>query len=148
MSGALLTQAIQEVINKSIKNAMLSDYRIGVVETVNPLSIRLDQKETLTEEFLILTDLVRDYDVDITVNHTTENNVDITVNHTTENKSGGSGDAQFESHNHAYSGRKRITVHNSLAVGESVILIQQSGGQEFLVLSRSQNHANLSGQWG
>ena len=73
MSGALLTQAIQEVINKSIKNAMLSDYRIGVVETVNPLSIRLDQKETLTEEFLILTDLVRDYDVDITVNHTTEN---------------------------------------------------------------------------
>ena len=136
MSGALLTQAIQEVINKSIKHAMLSDYRIGVVETVNPLSIRLDQKETLTEEFLILTDLVRDYDVDITVNHTTEN------------KSGGSGDAQFESHNHAYSGRKRITVHNGLAVGESVILIQQSGGQEFLVLSRSQNHANLSGQWG
>lgn len=136
MSGALLTQAIQEVINKSIKNAMLSDYRIGVVETVNPLSIRLDQKETLTEEFLILTDLVRDYDVDITVNHTTEN------------KSGGSGDAQFESHNHAYSGRKRITVHNGLAVGESVILIQQLGGQEFLVLSRSQNHANLSGQWG
>ena len=136
MSGAMLTQAIQEVINKSIKNAMLSDYRIGVVETVNPLSIRLDQKETLTEEFLILTDLVRDYDVDITVNHTTEN------------KSGGRGDAQFESHNHAYSCRKRITVHNGLAVGESVILIQQSGGQEFLVLSRSQNHANLSGQWG
>lgn len=136
MSGAMLTQAIQEVINKSIKNAMLSDYRIGVVETVNPLSIRLDQKETLTEEFLILTDLVRDYDVDITVNHTTEN------------KSGGSGDAQFESHNHAYSGRKRITIHNGLSIGESVILIQQSGGQEFIVLSRSQNHANLSGQWG
>lgn len=136
MSGALLMQAMQEVINKSIKNAMLSDYRIGIVETVNPLSIRLDQKETLTEEFLILTDLVRDYDVDITVNHTTEN------------KSGGSGDAQFESHNHAYSGRKRITIHNGLSIGESVILIQQSGGQEFIVLSRSQNHANLSGQWG
>lgn len=136
MSGALLLQAMQEVINKSIKNAMLSDYRIGIVETVNPLSIRLDQKETLTEEFLILTDLVRDYDVDITVNHTTEN------------KSGGSGDAQFESHNHAYSGRKRITIHNGLSIGESVILIQQSGGQEFIVLSRSQNHANLSGQWG
>lgn len=136
MSGALLMQAMQEVINKSIKNAMLSDYRIGIVETVNPLSIRVDQKETLTEEFLILTDLVRDYDVDITVNHTTEN------------KSGGSGDAQFESHNHAYSGRKRITIHNGLSIGESVILIQQSGGQEFIILSRSQNHANLSGQWG
>lgn len=136
MSGALLMQSMQEVINKSIKNAMLSDYHIGIVETVNPLSIRLDQKETLTEDFLILTDLVRDYDVDITVNHTTEN------------KSGGSGDAQFESHNHAYSGRKRITVHNGLSVGESVILIQQSGGQEFIVLSRLQNHANLSGQWG
>lgn len=100
------------------------------------MTIRIDQKELLTEEFLILTDLVRDFDVDITVNHTTEN------------KSGGSGYALFESHNHAYSGRKKITVHNGLSVGESVILVQQAGGQEFIVLSRSTNHTNLTGQWG
>lgn len=132
----MLMQAIQGIVKNSMKNAMLTDYLIGIVETVNPLSIRIDQKETLTEDFLILTDLVRDFDVDITVNHTTEN------------RAGGSGDAEYESHNHAYNGRKRITIHNGLKPGESVILIQQSGGQEFIVLSRTQNHSNLIGQWG
>lgn len=136
MSIVALKEAIQQLVKQQLNSANLCDYSLGVVETINPLTIRIDQKELLTEEFLILTDLVRDFDVDITVNHITEN------------KSGGSGDALFESHNHTYSGRKRITVHNGLSVGESVILIQQSGGQEFIVLSRSTNHTNLTGQWG
>lgn len=136
MSSLILKEAIQQLVNKQISSSNLCDYQIGIVETINPLSIRTDQKELLTEDFLILTDLVRDF------------NVDITVNHTTENKAGGGGDASFASHNHSYIGRKKITIHNGLSVGESVILIQQSGGQEFIVLSRSTNHNNLSGQWG
>ena len=136
MSIVALKEAIQQLVIQQLNSANLCDYSLGVVETINPLTIRIDQKELLTEEFLILTDLVRDFDVDITVNHTTEN------------KSGGSGYALFESHNHAYSGRKKITVHNGLSVGESVILVQQAGGQEFIVLSRSTNHTNLTGQWG
>ena len=134
MSIVALKEAIQQLVKQQLNSANLCDYSLGVVETINPLTIRIDQKELLTEEFLILTDLVRDFDVDITVNHTTEN------------KSGGSGYALFE--NHAYSGRKKITVHNGLSVGESVILVQQAGGQEFIVLSRSTNHTNLTGQWG
>jgi len=74
--------------------------------------------------------------------------VDITVNHTTENRSGGGGYAEFASHNHDYVGRKRITVHNALHVGETVILLRQHGGQGFVVLSRNHDHTNISGQWG
>lgn len=95
MSIVALKEAIQQLVKQQLNSANLCDYSLGVVETINPLTIRIDQKELLTEEFLILTDLVRDFDVDITVNHTTEN------------KSGGSGYALFESHNHAYSGRKK-----------------------------------------
>ena len=128
------------LIQRAARNAVLagnpSDYCIGTVISVNPLSIQLDQQEeTLTEDFLILTDLVRDF------------SVDITVSHQTENRAGGSGDPSFASHNHDYKGRKRITVHNGLSVGESVILIRQAGGQEFVVLSRVYDHTNLSGQW-
>ncbi len=131
-----LVQTIQMLAKQTLDASKPSDYVLGVVESVNPLSIRIEQKESVPEEFLILTDSVRDYEVDIEVNHVTEN------------RSGGSGDAEFASHNHGYAGRKKIKVYNSLHVGEQVILIQQAGGQEFIVLSRVFNHTNLSGQWG
>lgn len=134
--SAQLLQVMQALVDQTVKAGKPTDYLLGVVETVNPLSIRLEQRDVVPAEFLILTDLVRDYDVDIEVAHVTEN------------RSGGGGYAEFASHNHDYSGRKRIRVYNSLHVGEQVILIQQAGGQEFIVLSRVFNHTNLSGQWG
>lgn len=134
--SAQLLQVMQALVDQTVKAGKPTDYLLGVVETVNPLSIRLEQRDVVPAEFLILTDLVRDYDVDIEVTHVTEN------------RSGGGGYAEFASHNHDYSGRKRIRVYNSLHVGEQVILIQQAGGQEFIVLSRVFNHTNLSGQWG
>lgn len=129
-------QTMQALVQQTVHAGKPTDYLLGVVESVNPLTIRIEQKELLTEEFLILTDLVRDYDVDIEVLHTTEN------------RTGGSGDAEFASHNHVYSGRKKIRVYNALQPEESVILVQQAGGQEFIVLSRTNNHSNLKGQWG
>lgn len=131
-----LVSTLQRLVAQTNNAMKPTDYCLGVVETVAPLSIRIDQKDILTEEFLILTDLVRDF------------SVDITVSHTTENRAGGGGDAEFASHNHDYTGRKKIIVHNSLSVGESVILIQQAGGQEFIVLSRLYDHSNVTGQWG
>lgn len=136
MNGENLLGLIQQAAKKVVEASNLTDYCIGMVENTAPLVIRTEQQETLTEDFLILTDLVRDYDVDITVNHTTQN------------RSGGGGDSAFASHNHQYTGRKRITVHNGLSAGEAVILVRQAGGQEFIVLSRVNNHINLSGQWG
>lgn len=135
MSNQLMN-ALQKLAYNTYQAGKPADYILGVVETVNPLVIRLDAKETITEEFLVLTDAVRDYDVDITVNHTTEN------------AAGGSGYAEYASHNHGYKGRKRITVHNGLTPGESVVMLRQLGGQEYLVISRIFNHTALSGQWG
>ena len=135
MSNQLMN-ALQKLAYNTYQAGKPADYILGVVETVNPLVIRLDAKETITEEFLVLTDAVRDYDVDITVNHTTEN------------AAGGSGYAEYASHNHGYKGRKRITVHNGLTPGESVVMLRQLGGQEYLVISRIFNHTVLSGQWG
>jgi hypothetical protein len=136
MSAAMLLQTLQAVVQQTVQAGRLSDWLIGIVETVSPLSIRIDQKDTITEDFLILTDAVRDYDVDIGVSHTTEN------------QAGGSGDAEFASHNHDYTGRKKIHVYNNLHVGESVLLLRQAGGQKYCLLSRVFNHSGLSGQWG
>lgn len=134
--SAQLVQTIQALIQQTQEAGKPADYILGVVESESPLAIRIEQKEQITEEFLILTDAVRDYDVDIEVLHSTEN------------RAGGGGYAEFASHNHDYSGRKKIRIYNSLHKGESVILLRQAGGQEYLVLSRVFNHTNLTGQWG
>lgn len=130
-----LFETIQRAVKQAVDDSRPADYILGRVETVSPLSIRLNARDLVTEEFLILTDLVRDF------------NVDITVSHQTENRSGGSGDPAFASHNHDYKGRKKITVHNGLSVGEIVIMIRQRGRQQYCVISRVHDHANVSGQW-
>lgn len=131
-----LYEAIQQAVSHSVDGMKMSDYILGTVETENPVSIRVSQRDLITEEYLIFTDATRDYDVDIEVNHTTEN------------RAGGGGDAEFASHNHDYKGRKKIHVYNGLHAGEVVILVRQKGAQQYCVLSRISNHSNLSGQWG
>ena len=112
-----------------------SDLVFGVVTSDDPLEIKIDDKRTLAADFIMLSDMVRDYEVDISVSHMTET------------KGGGSGDASYESHAHAYRGRKKITVHNKLKNGEKVIMLRQAGGQLFYVLCRVAEHAELTGEW-
>lgn len=136
MSAQNLLELMQKISARQEEAGRPSDYLLGKVEGTDPLSIRVSQKDVITSEFLILTDAVRDYDVDIEVSHTTED------------RSGGGGYAEFASHNHDYKGRKKIRVYNGLKVGEIVILFRQRGGQQYCVLSRIHNHIGLSGQWG
>lgn len=96
----------------------------GNVISSSPLEIKIEQKLTLGTKQLVLSRNVTDY------------YVDMTVNHLTENKSGGSGDAEFSSHNHGYVGTKTFLVHKSLNVGEKVVLLRMQGGQKYLVLDR------------
>ncbi|MFV0520098.1 MAG: DUF2577 domain-containing protein [Lachnospirales bacterium] len=96
----------------------------GKVTKVSPLEITVDSKLILTEKFLVLCREVTEYEVDMTVDHLTEH------------RAGGGGDAEFESHNHAYKGRKTFLVHKGLLVGEEVVMIREQEGQRFLVIDR------------
>ena len=97
---------------------------IGTVVSESPLSIKIDQKRTLTSEFLVLCREVTDYDVEMTVDHMTEK------------MQGGGKDPSFTAHAHPYKGRKVFTVHKKLQVGERVILLAVQGGQQFVILDR------------
>lgn len=136
MSGQALAEVMKQLAGQAEDAGRPSDYILGTVESSDPLAIRVSQKDLITAEYLITTDAVRDYDVDIEVNHVTEN------------RAGGGGYAEYASHNHDYKGRKRIRVYNGLKPGEIVAMIRQRGGQQYLVVSRIHNHQGLSGQWG
>ena len=99
----------------------------GTVTSASPLKIMVDQKKTLTEAQLILTNNVRDFAVEMTT---------LPDFHETEEESGGSGDAAFSSHKHKYQGRKKWKVHLALKSGEKVILLRCDGGQKYIVLDR------------
>ncbi len=92
---------------------------LGTVTGTSPLTVRVDQKLELFAEQLILTNAVRDY------------TVEMTVDHQTEPASGGG-----ESHTHPYRGRKSFRVHLALKKGEQVIMLQTDGGQKYIILDR------------
>ena len=92
----------------------------GTVLSASPLKIQVDQKSIYTSKMLILTRNVTDFEVDMTVNHSTED------------KGGGSGAAAYEAHKHAYVGKKTFKVHNALKAGEKVLLIRVQQGKKFV----------------
>ncbi len=155
---------IIEVIKKASREAeeqnSPTNVLFGTVISTAPLQIQVEQKLTLTREFLILTKNVVDYDVKISLKWNT-NSKNLNANH----MHGVEGDIQVSSsinpnkdnqtisnqissnmsiqntdieltHNHEISGTKTITIHNALEQNDKVILIQQRGGQKFIVLDK------------
>lgn len=122
-----LLNAVKKAAMDALNASQPSDFCFGKVTSTAPLRILVDQKMTLGMAQLVLTRNVSDF------------KMEITVDWLTGAKSGGSGESSFASHNHNVSGRKEITVHNALQVGEQVILLKQKGGQKYLVLDRVVN---------
>lgn len=136
----------------------------GTVTSVNPLEITVEQKLKLTKEFLVLTKNVKDYTVDVSVDWETENkslnanhshtlNGDISVssnaevnpnpdNITVDIKNEVSNNIGIEqkninlTHSHSITGKKTMTIYNGLKLNDNVILIQQQGGNNFVVLDK------------
>ena len=130
-----LIQLLKELSKKTNEANEPFEHRKGIVETVNPLTIKVDQKLTLEEEDLILTHLVKDYDVDISVSHETKE-FELIEGAPTD----------IKKHKHEYEGRKKITIHQGLKPGEEVILLKVQGGQAYIVLDRY-TPPQTEGEW-
>lgn len=125
----IIKQAAVEAVTASNPCRVL----LGEVISTAPLKVRVEQRLTLEAPHLILSTLVQNFEVDMTVEHFTENDsfLDTTHSHPF------TGSARFDSaHGHAYKGRKKFLVHLGLKVGETVMLVQAQGGQKYIVLDR------------
>ena len=94
-----------------------SDFCFGKVTSTSPLKILVEQKMTLGAAQLVLTKNVTDHKIKVTVDWKTELEGD-------------------DEHLHDITGKKEITIHNALVVGDEVILLKKKGGQKYLVLDR------------
>ncbi len=163
MSSSLVEVIKKMAVGANDANAPTS-VLFGTVTSVEPLEITVDQKLKLTERFLMLTKNVKDYKVDVTMDWNTENtSLDANHSHSTDVDSNISVSSDISpndnnqkitndvtgevsvsvkqkdidlTHKHSIKGTKSITVHNALKINDNVILIQQQGGINFVVLDK------------
>ena len=118
---------IKEIASTVIQNGEPMEVIVGEVVGVSPLAIKIDPNLTIPEGNIILT------------KNTCEWTVEMSVDHVTEKRAGGGGLAEYASHNHDYTGRKKFLVHNQLVVGDKVIMLKETGGQRYIALDRWYN---------
>lgn len=122
-----IVNTIKEIASTVILNGEPMEVIVGEVVSVSPLAIKIDPKLTVPEENIILTKNTREW------------TMEMSVDHVTENRAGGGGMAEFASHNHDYVGRKKYLVHNQLVMGDKVIMLKETGGQRYIALDRWYN---------
>lgn len=122
---ANINDAIKQLVMQTLQNTELSDVVSGEVINDNPLQIKIDSKIILTDEFLVLTNNVRDYETTVDYIEVTESEEETDTEETDK-----------EETPEPTSKTAKCTIHNALKVGDNVLLLQQSGGQMFIVLDK------------
>lgn len=128
-----LVRAVKQAAIDAVKADGPMGVCFGTVTAASPLEITTDQKLVLKEAQLILTNAVRDYTVEMTVDHVTEV---ISHGHQVVDTYTGGGSATPMDHSHPYKGRKSFRVHLGLKAGEKVTMLRCDGGQKYIVLDR------------
>ncbi len=130
-----LNSIVKKLAKDAIADGKPVEICFGTVESAMPLKIRVSQKTLLEEDDLFLTNAVQDHIVDITVSHQTEE---------AELLEGTATD--YKKHRHAYQGKKKATLHYGLKAGETVLLLREQGGQNYLVVDRM-TELPAEGEW-
>ncbi len=131
-----LLEIIKKAAVDAVKASQPCDVLFGRVVNEDPLQININQKLVLTVNNLVLTNAVKDYEVDIEVSHEVEEDT-FKESHThtfsgTDSRGGsfsgttGSGNLKGK-HKHKVKGKKKIKVYNGLKTGEEVIVIKVQG---------------------
>ncbi len=112
-----LVELMKTAALEAVADAAPVSFLYGVVESAAPLTVRIDQKILLDQDFLLLTGAVADHTVELEGDQATEQ--------------GGN-----PAHSHALRGKKSYRACNGLRAGEQVLLLRMQGGQKYVVLDR------------
>ena len=129
-----LVQCIKKSAVEAVAAEKPCSVHFGTVTNTEPLKITIDQRLTLEAEQLILTRNVTEHQIEMTVDHQTEDETNHI--HSVIDTFTGGGTSAPTSHLHKYKGRKIFIAHKGLIVGEKVILLRMQGGQRYIVIDR------------
>lgn len=150
MSVSSINDIIKKLALDAVHTSQPMQCLFGTVTSIEPLRIKIDDYEYLQEDDLILSNLVKDHSVDITVSMQTVDDNYLIPDHTHGNGNNGnptSTTPDFNTtHHHDIKGKKKITFHYDLKNGEKVVLLRVQGGQKYFVVDRITNVAT-EGEW-
>ncbi len=119
MVNSNLVQLIQQIAVKAVETKKPCDYIVGTVVSEKPLKIKVSQALILEEEFLHLTRNVTDFETEFTLDR-------IGIFHV----------VHIDPPTDTWADKQKVTIHNALKIGEKVLLVRKSGGQDFIVIDR------------
>ena len=145
--AAELLKLIKKTALEAVEASKPMNFFFGKVIGVEPLEIDVEQKMKLKGSQLILSRNVTDFDTEVSVDTLTSqalgahtHSLSFEMEEAGEplhmHSFSGNIDERDLSHTHEIKKRMKVTVHNRLAVGDKVILIQNKGGQKYLVVDR------------
>ena len=108
-----IKKAATDAVDSAVPVGILS----GTVINTDPLKIRVSDKLVLSSSALLICDSVRRKEIYMKM----------------EEQSEPSGDP---SHTHNFIDFKKVTVANELKIDDVVLLIRQSGGQQYIIIDR------------
>lgn len=110
-----LADAIKQISHNTIGAGNPVSVMFGTVTRTNPLEVNVDQRFTLTEDFLILTERLTRYEIDLKHKHDT------------------SGEPTREALT------EKVVIREGLKVGDSVLLLRVQGGAQYVVWDKVVN---------
>lgn len=134
-----LVEVIKKAAVEAVQASNPTNLVVGLVESAEPLVITVEQRLTLDEDFLILTNQVKNHYVDVSLSYSASSE---SHSHTCPD-----GSTSSNTHMHKNSGKKKMILHYGLKKGEEVLLFKVQGGQKYIVLDRI-GEVTSEGEWG
>ncbi len=153
--GEKLVQCMRQAAKKSRNPSKNTDIVFGVVQNTSPLTVLVDNRLELTEGFLILSPFCYKAAFELTINsHTHSISVDpvmqLSHQHNTDTKptqSAGGFNLTPSASAVKNGGHKiNVTLWDSLAKGDKLVMLRVKEGQEYLILYRDKLKVKVSCQ--
>lgn len=116
-----MIQIIKKAALDAVEQSSPVNIAYGTIESINPLEVSVNQKFTLTEEFLIVPERLLRYEVSLEHIHKF---TDITP-----------AGPQPESYTEKAL-EDKLVIREGLKVSDKVLLLREQGGQKYLILDR------------
>lgn len=123
-----INKALQTVVGRQLGATGLTDYTIGTVSKESPLEIKINERITLPNSMILLTEVVIEKKLNLSHFHEVQDSTEIEDNH----KHNISLDTKTSTDT-------TITIQEGLKEGEKVLLLSVAAGQKFVVISKLRN---------
>lgn len=152
-AGDRLIKAMKDVAKKSNPSTNMTDVVYGVVQKAKPLTVLVDNRLELTEDFLLLSPFcystgfsfdISEHSHEISINKISVNGHSHEVEGKTSTTAGGFSSTPSANCKSAGSHKVKVTLWDDLKVGDKLVMLRIASGQSYMILYRDKLDVKVS----